>query len=163
MPTPTRPKILLHAGVLTPAGDGAYANELPECFVDFSDQSDIGLTWTLDLQGIVGSATTWTLGVKFQIGTLDTTDAGLSRFRWFDLQPEQAWEMISEGVGWYGGSHPAPSGGAEGTVATEASALPRTLKRTIRDYGALVRVVFVWSNVTGASADFGVTASLSTC
>ncbi len=151
-----RPKILMHAGLLRFDNTAAaYDLVIPESFVDFSEHSPRGLTWTVDIQSVSGTVTTWTLNTKFQVAAMDVAGNGFSAFRWIDLQTEQVTKKISEGVAWYGGANAAP------IVAIHSNTLPVTVQRTIRDFGTLCRLSFNFTNVTGASAGAGLIVSIS--
>lgn len=122
--TSHRTSLIVHDLAVNSSGTGDLAHAQPECWVDFSEASERGLTWHLDVHGTVGTFDSWYLTAKFQLGTMDIDGAGYSRFRWHDLQPEQVANLIAEGVGWYGGrsdSHvkvnlvPNPSGEASST------------------------------------------------
>lgn len=91
-------------GVVNVAGSGATPFQQPRSFVDFSEADD-GVEWVLDVEGIVGTATSWYLTCKTQFGHADVgLGYGFSKFRWYDLQPEQIAAFHAEGVDWYGGA-----------------------------------------------------------
>jgi hypothetical protein len=93
------------------------------------------LTWVLGVEATAGSPATWSLGVKFQY-CLDNMDGSqYSKSRWYDLAPENIVADVAEGVGWRG------PGLADPIVANEASILPVTVKRTIRNHPRRVRVL----------------------
>ncbi|MDT5076410.1 MAG: hypothetical protein QOJ80_1047 [Mycobacterium sp.] len=58
-----------------------------------------------------------------------------TKSRWYDLAEENVTSDVAEGVGWHGPGLPVPA------VANETSALPVTVKRTIRNHPRRVRVV----------------------
>ncbi|WP_156448392.1 hypothetical protein [Mycobacterium sp. NAZ190054] len=101
-----RTSVIVHDMPVNAAGTGSLAHGQPECWVDFSEASANGLTWTLDVHGVKGSMDSFKLMAKFQLGVMNISGAGYSTFRWYDMQPEQIAKMIAEGVDWYGGVAP---------------------------------------------------------
>lgn len=99
---------LVHHETVLGTGKTYLAFEQPESLVDFSDGNESGVRFHLDIHDTVGSFDSFKVKCKFQIGMPDISGAGLSQFRWYDLQPEQLASLVQEGVGWYGGS-PRPS------------------------------------------------------
>ncbi|GAS99631.1 alanine racemase [Mycolicibacterium canariasense] len=93
------------------------------------------LTWVLGVESVVGEPSAWSLGVRFQY-CLDNMDGfQYTKNRWYDLAEENFVSDIAEGVPWHGPNLPAP------VVANEASILPVTVKRTIRNHPRRVRVL----------------------
>lgn len=93
------------------------------------------VTWVLGVESVTGEPSGWSLGVKFQY-CLDNMDGyQYTKNRWYDLAEENFGADIAEGVPWHGPNLPAP------VVANETSALPLTVKRTIRNHPRRVRVL----------------------
>lgn len=93
------------------------------------------LTWVLGVEAVTGAPATWSLNVRFQY-CLDNMDGyQYTKSRWYDLADENVTSDVAEGIGWRGPGLPVP------TVANETSALPVTVKRTIRNHPRRVRVV----------------------
>lgn len=99
-----RSSLLVHSETVNLAGAGTRAFYQPENLVDYSAGSESGVTFALDVHGVVGTADDWYLTAKFQLGIGDVAGAGWSQQRWFDLQPEQIAKLVAEGVDWYGGA-----------------------------------------------------------
>lgn len=95
--------IVVHNRGVNVNGTGTLAFYQPENPVDFSSGNAEGVRWSLNILGTTGTADSWALRCKFQLGKWDTVGAGLSQFAWYDLQPEQINRLILEGVDWYGG------------------------------------------------------------
>jgi hypothetical protein len=98
--------IIVHNRGVNVAGSGTVAFYQPENPVDYSSGNRDGVRFSLDVLGTTGTADSWALNCKFQMGKWDTTGAGLSGFAWYDLQPEQVSKLILEGVDWYAGVTP---------------------------------------------------------
>lgn len=100
------------------------------------------LTFVLSVAGVSGSPSAWSLNAKFQFCQINTTGSYMTAPRWFDLQTEQVSKLVAEGVGWYGGAHTTPVGGAFGLVADNTDTLPLTVSRTlIGGFGMRVRLL----------------------
>lgn len=121
-------------GPIRPAGAKGQISLLqPGHPMDFSWAET--LTWVLGVEGVTGSPTEWSLGVRFQY-CLDNMDGyQYTKSRWYDLADENIVSDIAEGVGWHGPGLTAP------IVADETSQLPATVKRTVRNHPRRVRVV----------------------
>lgn len=137
----SRSSVLVHAGAINAAGTSQVEQTQPPNRIDWDWADEV--TFQVDVQSVQGSPTTWSLTAKFQFCMSDTTGAGYSTERWFDLQPEQVQKCIVEGVGWYGGAATAPTGVAAGIIAQNGDTLPITVQRTIRNFGARTRVLLV--------------------
>lgn len=114
----------------------------PPNWVDWASMYE-ELTWTLSIEGVTGSPTSWSLGARFQYR--QSHSGAAYRFqvpRWYDLADEQIGTHVVEGVGWYGPGQADPVGGAAGVIATQASSLttPIVITRTIRHFPEGVRV-----------------------
>lgn len=100
------------------------------------------LTFTISVTGVSGAPTTWDLNAKFQLCQINTDGLHLSNPVWYDLQTEQVESIVTEGVGWYGGAHTPPVGGAYGLIADETDAFPLTVSRTLAlGFGMRARVL----------------------
>lgn len=137
----SRSSVLLHAGAINAAGTGAVEQNQPANQIDWGWADEV--TFIVDVQSVQGVPTDWSLTGKFQFCMPDTTGAGYSAERWFDLQAEQVSKCIVEGVGWYGGASAAPVGAAVGTIAKLGDTLPLTVQRTIRNFGLRTRILLV--------------------
>lgn len=109
------------------------------------------LIWTLSVASVAGAPTAWSLGAKFQFAQPHSTGLRYQNPRWYDLQEENVFAHVLEGVGWYGGAHPQPIGGASGLVADQTDTLPITVSRTIVNHPAGVRMVLAPSFTGGTS------------
>lgn len=107
--------------------------------MDFGSYAD-ELTWQIRVASVVGAPTAWSLGAKFQVCTPNTSGNQYQFPEWFDLDELQVQHCIVEGVGWYAAGNTPPTGGAFGTIATQAAALPLRAQRTIRNFGLRCRV-----------------------
>lgn len=94
---------IVHSDTVLASGQKKLAFEQPESFVDFSDGSETGVRFHLDIHKTTGTFDSFKVYCKFQIGMADFDSAGFSKFRWYDLQQEQVATMVQEGVDWYGG------------------------------------------------------------
>lgn len=131
--------------------DGTGANELTQpANVPHWHHYARAITYVLAVESVQGSPTTWSLAASFERQHPDvpnaTTSSGytLAGEAWTPLQNEQAAQLIEDGAGWYSNSHPAPAGGAEGTVADQSdrfsSSSPLVVVRTILCLGVASRV-----------------------
>jgi hypothetical protein len=98
-----RMSMLMHDESIRPDGTGDRTYYQPENIVDYGPGSESGVTFQLDVHGTVGTADSWYLTTKFQLGMGDIAGSGWAQQRWRDLQPEQIAKLICEGVDWYGG------------------------------------------------------------
>lgn len=106
------------------------------------DETDV-VTFVLSVDPFVGAATTRSLGLKFQFLQSDSVLGNqFSTPVWYDLDEHAVRTSIDEGVGWSGPGFTAPTGGGFGYVANEATSGTVTVKRTVRNFGRGVRVVF---------------------
>lgn len=97
----TRKSVLVHQGTIDAAGSTLVELIQPPNRIDWDWADEV--SFILDVQSVQGSPAAWSLGAKFQFCMPDTTGAGYTAERWFDLQPEQIAKCIVEGVDWYGG------------------------------------------------------------
>lgn len=99
-----RQSVIVHQGVVRPAENvtGFLMHGQPEALFDLSLAREV--TWTLNILGTVGTADSWLMRSRFQIGSWNSTAENFTRPLWYGLQAEQATSMIAEGVDWYGGS-----------------------------------------------------------
>lgn len=145
----SRSSVLVHAGPINAAGTSQVEQTQPPNRIDWDWADEV--TFQIDVQSVQGTPTDWALTAKFQFCMSDTTGAGYSTERWFDLQTEQVAQCIVEQIGWYGGASTAPTGAAVGTIAKLGDTLPLTVQRTIRSFGARVRVLLVPTFTGGTS------------
>lgn len=98
----SRKSVLIHQGVIDATGTQMVELEQPPNRIDWDWADEV--SFILDVQSVQGAPTAWSLGAKFQFCMPDTTGAGYSAERWFDLQDVQIEKCIVEGVDWYGRS-----------------------------------------------------------
>lgn len=103
-----RNSVIVHQGLVAPySNPGLLLHTQPETLLDLTLAEEV--TWLLTPLGIQGSADSWYLRTRFQLGQWNTTGYLFTAPNFSDLQAEQITKLITEGVDWYAGADRVPS------------------------------------------------------
>lgn len=91
------------------------------------------VTWVVRVESVSGAPSAWSLGMRFEYAVEHTGSAyQYLTPEWVTYTALDLSADCREGVGWFGPGQTPPGDGAYGIVATEASSLPVTVKRTVK-------------------------------
>lgn len=126
------------------ASTGALAWDMPINDPEYGSWSS-NVLFVVQIAAVGGGPTSWSLGVKFQVQLPHTDEEQYKIPTWVDLDSVAITSDVFEGQPWgttkrSGDAGALPSAGGFGVVATEATALPLTVKRTLTNFGRGCRI-----------------------
>jgi hypothetical protein len=129
----------------SPSSTGALLWQMPSNNPQYGAWAD-RVMFMVYIAAVGGSPTSWSLGVKFQYEIPHTDMEQYIAPIWSDFDTVSTTSDIFEGVPWgtskrSGDTGADPNDGGFGVIATEATALPFTIKRTITNFGHGVRIM----------------------